>query len=244
MQLNQLTDRIYCTPSDRDTDRPVLGYIQGDRFSVMIDAGNSASHVEDYLSALTAAGLPEPDLCVITHWHWDHTFGIHRLDCPVLSHPDTVRELRRMQRWQWDTDSMRQRLETGEDIEFAHRAILAEYADPASIRIALPDAELDGELTLRCGGVTCRCLHLPSAHSDDSLVILLPEERVLFIGDIYGDDFYNGHFRDRDKTLALCTALEALDFSTAVPGHGGPSPKGGTAGLSPKLSGPGKKTDF
>ena len=45
MRLNRLTENIYYTECDSNSDRPVLGYINGDRCSVMVDAGNSANHV-------------------------------------------------------------------------------------------------------------------------------------------------------------------------------------------------------
>ncbi len=222
MQLYQLTPHVYYTPNCRENDRPVLGYIRGERFSVMVDAGNSAAHVQEYQEAVASAGLPAPAWCAITHWHWDHTFGMHQLKQPIIAHENTNRELRRMLPWQWDEASMLQRLQTGEEIEFAHRCILAEYPDSTAIRIRLADVTVEQGLTLNCGGITCRCLHLPSAHSDDSLVLLVPEEKVLFIGDIYGDDYYNGRYRDVAKTQALYTALEQLDFTLAVPGHSGP----------------------
>ncbi|WP_420216674.1 hypothetical protein [Lacrimispora sp. AGF001] len=38
MRLNRLTENIYYTECDSNSDRPVLGYINGDRCSVMVDA--------------------------------------------------------------------------------------------------------------------------------------------------------------------------------------------------------------
>jgi len=45
-------------------------------------------------------------------------------------------------------------------------------------------------MVLDCGSITCECMHLPSAHSDDSVAVFIPEERVIFLGDIYNNDFY------------------------------------------------------
>lgn len=68
-------------------------------------------------------------------------------------------------------------------------------------------------------------MHLPSAHSDDSLVVWVPEEKVLFVGDIYNDDFYNHHYRDPEKTAQLYKTLEQIDFDVAVSGHSAPVKK-------------------
>ena len=48
MGLNKLTNRIYFLEHDPEVDRPVLAYIKGDKFSLAIDAGYSASHVQDF----------------------------------------------------------------------------------------------------------------------------------------------------------------------------------------------------
>lgn len=76
MGLNKLTDRIYYLPHDPEVDRPMLAYVKGDKRSLAIDAGYSASHVNDFYEALKANDFVEPDVTVITHWHYDHTFGL------------------------------------------------------------------------------------------------------------------------------------------------------------------------
>lgn len=58
----------------------MLGYIRGERYSLAVDAGNSRRHVEKFYAALDAAELRRPDFTVLTHWHWDHTFGLHAVD--------------------------------------------------------------------------------------------------------------------------------------------------------------------
>ena len=63
MRLNRLTENIYYTECDSNSDRPVLGYINGDRCSVMVDAGNSTNHVKDYNFFLTQQGLKKPKYC-------------------------------------------------------------------------------------------------------------------------------------------------------------------------------------
>ena len=76
-KLIRTTDRVYYYPFDDTKDRPILGYIRGDEFSVAVDAGHSAEHVADFYAAIEEEGLPLPEVTVITHWHWDHTFGMH-----------------------------------------------------------------------------------------------------------------------------------------------------------------------
>ena len=43
MGLNKLTNRIYFMEHNPEVDRPILAYLKGDKFSLAIDAGYSAS---------------------------------------------------------------------------------------------------------------------------------------------------------------------------------------------------------
>ena len=63
----------------------MLGYIRGERYSLAVDAGNSRRHVEKFYAALDAAELRRPDFTVLTHWHWDHTFGLHAVDGAAIA---------------------------------------------------------------------------------------------------------------------------------------------------------------
>ena len=69
MALIRLTERIWYYPYEEARDRPNLGYIRGDRWSLAVDAGHSDAHVAEFYQALYEAGLPLPKLTVLTHWH-------------------------------------------------------------------------------------------------------------------------------------------------------------------------------
>lgn len=222
MKLRTLKEHILYTECDSSNDRPVLGYIRGRDFSVMIDAGNSAGHVSEYNSLLLEKELKLPKYCIITHWHWDHTFGMHALNAETIAHFKTNEELNRMSSWAWNDKSMKERLISREDIEFADEHIRAEYSNLSEIKVVPAALTFDSKMVIDCGGITCVCMHLESAHSDDSVVILIPEEKVIFIGDIYNDNFYQNHYRDLNKNRELHRELSAIDFDIAVVGHSEP----------------------
>lgn len=235
MKLKQLTKHVYYTECDSKTDRPVLGYILGEKQSVMVDAGNSAKHVADYNNAVKQAGFRKPAYCVITHWHWDHTFGIHAVEAETIAHEETNRQLLRMAAWEWNHSAMKHRLESGEEIEFADTHIRAEYDCLQDIHVTPAQRLWEEGLFLDCGKLTCYCMHLPSAHSDDSLVVWIPEEKLLFVGDIYNDDFYKNHYRDPVKTKQLYEALNKIPFDLAVPGHSAPVKKADLMGFLKRM---------
>ena len=77
MGLERITERVWVYPYEEERDRPNLSYIRGDRWSLAVDAGHSEDHTKAFYRELEKAVLPLPELTVLTHWHWDHTFGMH-----------------------------------------------------------------------------------------------------------------------------------------------------------------------
>ena len=93
MEHRKVSGRVYYLPSEERTDRPVLGYVKGDRYSLAVDAGNSPDHVEKSYRALTESNLRLPDFTIVTHWHWGHTFGMHSISGKTVAGHLTNRRL-------------------------------------------------------------------------------------------------------------------------------------------------------
>ncbi|MCI8651712.1 MAG: MBL fold metallo-hydrolase [Oscillospiraceae bacterium] len=220
--LKKVTDRIYYLPGEDFTgrDRPFLYYIRGDKLSLAVDAGNSPDHVELFYSQLKAAGLPLPDITLLTHWHWDHTFGLGAVKGLTAATKATNETLRSIERWKWDEASMEERLRTGEDIQACADCIRREYKNPEDIRVTTAAVEIDGPMTIDLGGVSCQVMVQDSPHSRDGLFVYIPEERALAVGDGESGDYYelDGQY-DPFKLKALLTFLEELDYDLALPGH-------------------------
>lgn len=224
--MQQISERVWMLPHDDHGDRPVLGYVRGDRYALMIDAGNSAAHAAAFYEGLAAAGLPRPDFVALTHWHWDHSFGLAAVDCPAIAQALTNLYLRDVMGWAWTDEAMARRLETGEDNEFCDRSIREEYADRGEISIRLADITFADTLTLDLGGVACQMLHIDAPHTADSVILHLPGEGVLFLGDADCEGHHHGRESlYRPKLCRLHDFLSRLQFATCVPGHGAPCGK-------------------
>lgn len=181
--LKKLGEHAYYMSHDHSTDRPALGLIVGDRCSLIVDAGNSAAHAGEFLEGVAALNAPEPRYLVVTHWHWDHTFGIDRMNLTTIAHTLTDEKLRWMGTLRWDDESLEARVQEGTEIKFCADNIKKEHPDRTTIHIRSVDITYDGSLTVDLGGVTCRIFHLGGEHSADSTVIYSPEAKVLFLGD-------------------------------------------------------------
>ena len=76
--LKKLTNKVHYMPHYSETDRPALGLVCGDRFSLIVDSGNSPAHARDFLNLVKKMDISHVKLVVITHWHWDHILVLKR----------------------------------------------------------------------------------------------------------------------------------------------------------------------
>ena len=208
--LIHLTDRVWVYPHEEARDRPNLGYVRGDRLCLAVDAGHSDAHIAEFYAALEAAGLPLPDLTILTHWHWDHTFAMHKAHGLTLANGRTDRHLR----------DFREKIER-EGVEAflgLDGTIRREYAGNRPVVIVPADVVFSGGIDIDLGGCAVRAFEVESPHTDDATFIQIPDEGVLFIGDANSGAFPTWQ---RDAALAnkLAGTIRALDANTVVEGH-------------------------
>ena len=219
--LQQLTERVWYLPHDEPSDRPVLTYIEGDQLSVAVDAGASPAHVREFYTAITDRGMSIPTITILTHWHWDHSFGLCAVNGFTMGSKKTDLRLREMSTWQWTPEAMARRLMTGEEIPFCHEHICLEYRRPEWIEIQHPDIVLEGEETMEIGGVLVACETCDSPHSRDAL--LVSADDCLIIGDAGYEDFYElDRQYDRGRLAAFIEKLKGRPERWLIAGHEAP----------------------
>jgi glyoxylase-like metal-dependent hydrolase (beta-lactamase superfamily II) len=113
----------------------------------------------------------------------------------------------------------------------AHRNAKAHLERLKDPDLVIPDEVVDDRRTIELGGTRLDLLYVGRNHSDNSLVMLLPKERILFAVDFLPvqallfrdmpDGFLPDWFDSIDRVLAL-------DWTTLVPGHPGPGGRMGT----------------
>ena len=216
MKLNRLTERVWIYPYEEARDRPNLGYIRGDRWSLAVDAGHSDAHAAEFYRAIEQAGLPLPRLTVLTHWHWDHTFGMHAVKGLSLANERTNAHLSAFKE-KIDREGVDAFLSLDERIR-------NEYADDKPVVIALADMVYSRDMALDAGNCPIKLLQSPSPHTDDSTLVYLSGEKLLFLGDAAC-----GEFPTWEADPALCRALagsiEPLDVDVCLQSHWTPQTK-------------------
>ncbi|HEY2421039.1 MAG TPA: MBL fold metallo-hydrolase [Neobacillus sp.] len=216
----------YITPIS-ETDRPILGMVVGNNKTLMIDAGNSEDHVNYFLKELLKREVPNPEMVVLTHWHWDHIFGLSGLANSVsIASKETKKEMEKLIPFSWSDEAIDARVQEGTEIEFCAKAIKKEYMDHRNITIVLPDLTFEKRVEIDLGGVTCIVQHVGGDHAADSVIVYIEEEKILFLGDcIYPDIFSKKENYTIKETLRLLDELETFDADTYIPSHQQPISK-------------------
>ena len=197
-------------PYEEERDRPNLGYVKGDRWSLAIDAGHSAAHVREFYSLLEKENLPLPGLTVLTHWHWDHTFGMHAVNGLTLANDRTDRYLA-----EW-----KEKIEKNGPGEFfaIHESIRREYGTNTEVTVKKADMVFSGGVVLEPGGCTVRVVQAEAPHTDDSTLVYVEDDKTLFLGDSTCDDFLTG-IKNPDLCRKLADTIRGIDPEICVEGH-------------------------
>jgi glyoxylase-like metal-dependent hydrolase (beta-lactamase superfamily II) len=145
---------------------------------------------------------------IVTHYHADHIYGLQTfkaLGAHIIAHGAAKEYL--------NSDTARLRLE-------ASRQELAPWVNQDT-HLVEADEWIDGEKDLTIGGMLFKLKPVGPSHTPEDLAIFLPQEKVLFAGDLVFRSRipYVGKADSRHWITAL-DALLAFDAQIIVPGHG------------------------
>ena len=217
-ELLRISEHVWILPFNSPKDRPNLGYILGAKTALAVDAGHSSSHMEDFYDAIKAEDFPLPELTVITHWHWDHTYGMHAVNGKTMARPETSAKLGQIQaEMKADPDKVRQFLNSDPTVR-------REYAGGVPVVVVPADEIVSEDLTVCLGGVTAQIMWTESPHTDDALMVYIPEDRVLFVGDAQLGEYPSWRM-NWDKMESFAKKVRGIDADVVIDGHWHPYTK-------------------
>jgi glyoxylase-like metal-dependent hydrolase (beta-lactamase superfamily II) len=189
-----------------------LGLVVGEDRCLVIDTGPDETHGAQWAEAIRDV-TSLPWTIVITHAHWDHFLGTQPfLPAPVWAHARCRAVMESDTSAQVETWAGRYRAEG--------KAELAERLEKA--RLVLPDQSTGDHVALDLGGRMVELIHPGLGHTDNDVVVHVPDAAVVFAGDTVeegappsiGEDGYPMRWAGAlDRVLALAPV-------TVVPGHG------------------------
>lgn len=183
------------------------GIIVGEEGVIAIDSLMTPSLATRLLSEIRNLSRAPIRYLVDTHYHGDHVFGNqYFVPAPIIGHVNCRLELI------GKFDANMDRYTSGRP------ELIPELSQ---IRMTLPDVTFNDRLDLRLGDREINLIYLGRAHTDGDILLHLPQDGVLYAGDIAFHRvlpaFPDGHIT---KWLGVMEETRKIDFETIVPGHG------------------------
>lgn len=234
--LKQLTNRIHYLPHDPETDRPILSAICGANQTLLVDSGNSDRHAKLFLNELERCEVTNYHSVLLTHWHWDHSFGTKQMNLVTIAHEDTKKHLEEMVNHDWSDEALNDRVAKGLESPFCSEMIKKEFGANRNIRFTLPTITFKDKIEIDLGGIRCVIEHVGGDHSNDSSIVFVEEEKVLFLGDcLYPSIYTNLPQYKTDNVRRLLQSIEKFDAEIYVLSHEAPLAKEEFLGYSSLL---------
>ena len=223
---------------------------------IVVDTHGSPASAATLIDAVQELTDKPIRYVINTHWHVDHNSGNEAYiksfpaGVDLIAHHNTREDIPTLGREQHEQsaifremplDAAAQQLESGEDargkpLADNQRAAVAKFhelqesfiAEGNEFEFTLPNLTIEKSLIIHDERYTTQVLYFHPAHTRGDLVVYVPEQKVLVVGDVLTQPIlwnWSSHPADYVRTLR---ALEALDVEKIIIGHGGPLLEGKT----------------
>ena len=208
----EVAEGVFVIPDGRVPLVPNVGVIVGDRAALVVEAGLGPRSGTVVLEAARELADDRPLFLTLTHFHPEHGFGAQAFveAATIVYNRGQHEEFREKA-----AVYLEQFRGFGGEIEKQLEGV--EFVDPHVVYDGAADLDLGGKIVqLRSRG---------PAHSRGDQTVFLPDERVLFTGDLVENRFFPifSPFDadvDGSRWIGVLEDLRQLDLEIVVPGHG------------------------
>jgi cyclase len=201
--MKQIAPNIYVELDNLGSNNSFIVTNEG---IVLIDAPHKPTDAVRWRNTIDTFG--KAVYLIHTDHHIDHTLGNFFLEGTIISHDETRRKMKD----HYASMSFIQDLLSVFDPEGL--SLMTGYS------LRLPTITFNDRMKLNVGGVTLELIHL-KGHTPNSLIVYLPDQKVLFTGDNVCEaglpSFHESCVASWFETIDY---ISTLDFEIFVPGHG------------------------
>jgi len=211
--LTKITDNVYSYVGVKD-DSPSnsfganAGIVIGKDGIVVIDTLVSSKEAKRFIKDIRSVSDKPIKYVVNTHYHLDHTFGnseFVKTWATIISSVNCRNNLKNR----------------GEGALANAKDYGLTEEDMQGTEISLPSLTFEKAMEIDLGNQNMELIYAGPAHTDGSIMVYLPKEKVLFTGDILFTDYHpfmaDGDIEGWAKVLDY---IISLDVETIIPGHG------------------------
>lgn len=204
--LETLADGVYAYTAQGD---PNVGAVLGGDSLLCVDARATPAAAREWLGELRNVSEAPVEFLVLTHYHAVRVLGASAYDARwIVAHENTRAWIEERGAQDWESEFRR-----------FPRLFREHESIPGLTRPTLTFAD---ELTIVLGEREVQLLWLGGGHTRGDVAVWLPEERVVFAGDLVEARAapYMGDAMVEEWATSTLDRLEALDAQVLVPGRG------------------------
>ena len=213
------------------------GFIDLGNFTIIIDTTLNIRAAQDLRRAAVQYTDKEPNLIIITHFHMDHVIGNTVFDSSTLimtSHrtlknietenPKRIVDIKKTAAKEIAEMEENLRIEQDEEKrkEIANNLQYIKTVQADVFFLRGPNVSFEEKLVFYGEKITVHLQTYQKAHTDGDVIIFIPEEKVLFAGDLLfaNVDPWLGSGDPAGWVSIIDEELLKIDFKVVVPGHG------------------------
>ncbi len=206
---------VYVIPDGGVPLVPNIGIVVGSSAALVVDTGMGPKNgdvVRAHAERLTDG---RPLFLTLTHFHPEHGYGAQAFAGSATTIYNSAQ-----------LDEFRQK--GAPYLEMFRTFGDAVAAQLEGVKLVEPQVVYDGSADVDLGGITAQLRTYGLAHTRSDQIVFLPEQRVLFTGDLVESRCFaifpwfppDDADVDGDKWIAVLEELERLEPKLVVPGHG------------------------
>jgi glyoxylase-like metal-dependent hydrolase (beta-lactamase superfamily II) len=205
----EIAPGVFVLPDRRVNLVPNVGVVLGDDAVLVVDTGMGPANGDIVRAEAKRLGGGRRTYLTLTHFHPEHGFGAQSFqgEAEIVYNRAQAEEL----------------AADGQEFVELFATFGPEVAERLEgVRLVRPDTTYEGRTELDLGGRRALLQEFGGAHTRGDQVVLLPDEGVLFAGDLVENRFFPIVFgvASGPAWIETLSRLERLGASTVVPGHG------------------------
>ena len=223
-KLAQLTEHTWLFPHNPDPAavQSSIGVIVNRNESVLVDAGNSPRLARRIKTELARCNLPPVSRIIFSHHHWDHVYGACEFNVSVTAHRICKQILEEEARKPWGIEYLNEEGKRNPKLTLSYLGRADAVDDWDTFRIVVPQYVFETEASIDLHGLAIELEHVGGEHAEDSIVVKVPADGVMFLSDCYYPPPLHLRKPDSVPSVGILRKLLNEAYRLYVEGHDNP----------------------